>query len=126
MVRALAGDQLVRVYSGFYNGNNIELEADRQSKEVAAASKMSVRLRKTDSLSLEGHREIIRDGKNGILVDTSNLVLNLTKELVELSKNKEMRDAYSKEAIATITEKYNAENMTREIEREYKKLLNIF
>jgi glycosyltransferase involved in cell wall biosynthesis len=58
-------------------------------------------------------------------VDTSNLVSNLTNELVELSQNKAMRDAYRKEAIATITEKYNAENMTREIEKVYKKLLKL-
>jgi hypothetical protein len=63
------------VYSGFYNGNNIELEADRQSKEVAAASKMSVRLRKTDSLTLEGQREIIRDGNCKIVYS-----VNMTKK----------------------------------------------
>jgi glycosyltransferase involved in cell wall biosynthesis len=74
--------------------------------------------------NVDGTSEIIKDGKNGILVDTSNLVSNLTKELVELSMDKAMRDAYRKEAIATITEKYNAENMTREIEEVYKKLLN--
>ena len=75
--------------------------------------------------NVDGTSEIIEDGKNGVLVDTSNLVSNLTKELVELSKDKFRRESFSKEAIATITERYNAENMTREIERVYKKLLKI-
>jgi glycosyltransferase involved in cell wall biosynthesis len=75
--------------------------------------------------NVDGTSEIIKNGENGILVDTSNLVSNLTKELVELSKDKVKREGFRKEAIATITEKYNAENMTREIEGVYKKLLKI-
>lgn len=75
--------------------------------------------------NVDGTSEIIKDGKNGILVETSSLVSNLTKELVQLSKDKMKREGFSKEAIATITERYNAENMTREIERVYKKLLQI-
>ena len=75
--------------------------------------------------NVDGTSEIIQDGKNGILVDTSNLILNLTKALVDLSRDKNKMNAYRKEAIATITEKYNAENMTREIESVYKKILKL-
>jgi hypothetical protein len=62
LVRAQAGSQLVRVYSGRLNGNFIELEEDHQTNPTTAASKISVRLTKTDSVTLEGHREINRDG----------------------------------------------------------------
>ena len=74
LVRAMVGDRLVRVYSGIYNGNIMELEADRESKEVAAATKMNVRLRKADSLTLEGHREIIGVGNCKIVYS-----VNMTK-----------------------------------------------
>lgn len=75
LVRAMTGKQLVRVYSGFYNGSFIELEEDHQDQDAPSASKFNVRLTKTDSLTLEGHREIIRDGNCKIVYS-----VNMTKQ----------------------------------------------
>ena len=75
LVRAMAGSQLVRVYTGFYNGNFIELEEDHQNQEASAVSKFNVRLTKTDSLTLVGNREIIRDANCRIVYS-----VNMTKQ----------------------------------------------
>lgn len=61
LVRAMAGQQLVRIYSGKYNGNEIELSETREGEPAASSAKMTVRLRIVDAMTLEGHREIIRD-----------------------------------------------------------------
>ena len=73
--------------------------------------------------NVDGTSEIIENEKNGLLVDTGNLISNLASSLVELSKDKQKRDEFSRQAINTITERYNAANMTREIERVYLKVL---
>jgi glycosyltransferase involved in cell wall biosynthesis len=69
--------------------------------------------------NVDGTSEIIENGFNGMLVNTDQLISNLTQSLLQLSMDKNLRDNLSKNAIATITEKYNAANMTREIERVY-------
>jgi glycosyltransferase involved in cell wall biosynthesis len=73
--------------------------------------------------NVDGTSEIIHHGKNGMLVETEELVTNLTKALLELSVDENKRQHFSKNAIHTITEKYNAANMTREIEEVYMKVL---
>ena len=73
--------------------------------------------------NVDGTSEIIENEKNGLLVDTGNLISNLASSLVELSKDKQKRDEFSRQAINTITERYNAANMTREIERVYLEVL---
>jgi superfamily I DNA and/or RNA helicase len=67
LVRAMTGNQLVRVYSGIYNGSLIELSEDRDMTATAPASKMTVRLRVLNNNTLEGQREIIREGNCKIL-----------------------------------------------------------
>jgi hypothetical protein len=67
LVRAMAGNQLVRIYSGIFNGSMIELSEDRDVTATAPASKMTVRLRVVNNTTLEGQREIIREGNCKIL-----------------------------------------------------------
>jgi hypothetical protein len=75
LVRAMSGEQLVRVYSGIYNGNVIDLAENTAKPNQQLLSKISVRLRITDSISLEGHREILREGNCRIVYH-----VNMTKQ----------------------------------------------
>jgi hypothetical protein len=61
IAKAMSNNQLVRVYTGFYTGNTIELVEDVTGTEAASLTKMVVRLRLVDNFRLEGEREIIRD-----------------------------------------------------------------
>jgi hypothetical protein len=61
IVKAYANEQMVRVYTGFYTGNTVELIAESNTKGSDLHSKMIVRLHFTDKVHLEGQREIIRD-----------------------------------------------------------------
>ena len=73
LVRAMAGNQLVRVYSGLFNGTILELEEDHQKMPASVPIRISVRLTKSDSLSMEGQREILREN-NCRIVYSVNLV----------------------------------------------------
>ncbi|MBA2745554.1 MAG: hypothetical protein H0U44_04935 [Flavisolibacter sp.] len=63
LVKAMTGDQLVRVYSGTYNGKTIELSEDRESSAATPSTSMIVRLRIMNQNLLEGQREILRDAQ---------------------------------------------------------------
>jgi hypothetical protein len=58
---AMDAGKIVRVYSGIYTGNTVELVEDRQSTASQPATKMIVRLRVTNDNTLEGQREIVRE-----------------------------------------------------------------
>ncbi len=75
--------------------------------------------------NVDGTSEIIEHNRNGWLVPIDNLVPSLTTALVSLSKNKALREQFGREAINTVTERYNAANMTRSIEKEYYKVMGI-
>lgn len=60
LARAMAGDQLVRVYSGKVTEGGVELKASSDSASAQPAPIMVVTLRVVDSLNMEGEREIIR------------------------------------------------------------------
>lgn len=53
--------KIVRVYSGIFTGNTVELIEDRQSTASQPATKMIVRLRVANDNTLEGQREIVRE-----------------------------------------------------------------
>ncbi len=61
IAKAMVNNELLRVYTGYYTGNTIEL-VDNQSAEAAKGTRMIVRLRVVDATRLEGQREIIREG----------------------------------------------------------------
>lgn len=60
--KAIAGGQITRVYSGIYTGNTLELVEARPAGPGTPATKMIVRLRMTSERTMEGQRDIIRDG----------------------------------------------------------------
>jgi len=72
---------------------------------------------------VDGTSEIIRHGENGWMVETAGLVDNLTGALVSLSRDEAQRRAFSAAARATVSERFNAEHMTRQIEQQYDLLL---
>ena len=61
LATAKANNQLVRVYTGFYTGNTIELVEDKTTTVAPSPARMVVRLRLVDSTRLEGEREIVRE-----------------------------------------------------------------
>ncbi|RYY56137.1 MAG: glycosyltransferase family 1 protein [Chitinophagaceae bacterium] len=74
--------------------------------------------------NVDGSREVIRNRVNGLLTDTNQLVPNLTSAIVELAGNPLLRHELASYAMATVNEKYNAANMTREIESLYRQVLD--
>jgi len=62
IVRAMSGEQLVRVYTGSHVNGAIELTNDAESNASQPAVKMIVRLRMVNNKTMEGQREIIREG----------------------------------------------------------------
>ncbi len=73
---------------------------------------------------VDGTSEVIQNDKNGLLIDTNNLVNDLSYALLLLSNDKELRKRLGTAAMQTINERYNAANMTRSIEAVYTKLVN--
>ena len=59
IAKAKVNNELVRVYSGFYTGNTLEL-LETHETQTQATAKMVVRLRIVNDKQLEGQREIER------------------------------------------------------------------
>ena len=60
VAKALDNTTIVRVYTGHFTGNTLELIEERPATGTAPATKMVVRLRMINDKSMEGQREIIR------------------------------------------------------------------
>lgn len=73
--------------------------------------------------NVDGTSEIIEHDKNGWLVEINNLVPGVSQALVALTADKEKRDRFSKAALRTVSERFNAANMTRYIEGLYRNIL---
>jgi glycosyltransferase involved in cell wall biosynthesis len=74
--------------------------------------------------NVDGTSEIIRSGENGWLVETGDqMVDNLADALTQLSRQPEKRAQFSRKAMETVKERYNAESMTRSIELLYEEQL---
>jgi glycosyltransferase involved in cell wall biosynthesis len=74
--------------------------------------------------NVDGTNEIVRNNENGILIETENLVDNLTNALVTMSLDEKMRNSFRQKAIETVNERYNALSMTRGIENIYRQLID--
>jgi glycosyltransferase involved in cell wall biosynthesis len=72
----------------------------------------------------DGTKEIIEHNQNGILVPIESLQKSTTDALIQLSKNRELRDKFEQNARTTITQRFNAETMTRTIEHIYTELVS--
>ncbi|WP_026463955.1 hypothetical protein [Adhaeribacter aquaticus] len=62
IARAMANENLVRIYTGTFRNNVLELTQNVEQTSAAPATKMEVRLSLVDQVTLEGHRDIIRTG----------------------------------------------------------------
>lgn len=60
IARASAGKELVRVYTGKYYGNILQLTAQQDDTSASMAAKIVVRLQEVQKNNLEGRREITR------------------------------------------------------------------
>jgi glycosyltransferase involved in cell wall biosynthesis len=73
--------------------------------------------------NVDGTREILKNGQNGLLIETNNLIKNLSDALSYLAKNAQSRKLLAANAIITVNENYNAAIMTRKIETVYADVL---
>jgi hypothetical protein len=62
LAKAKVNNELVRVYSGTYNGNILELAEAHNGTTQQSPTKIIVRLRLVNDLQMEGNREIERIG----------------------------------------------------------------
>ncbi len=69
--------------------------------------------------NVDGTSEIIEHGVNGWLVQTDDLIQNTAHAIVALSKDPELRKKFEQKAKETVTERFNATGMTRQIEQLY-------
>lgn len=73
--------------------------------------------------NVDGTSEIIRHNENGWLVETDKLAENITQALVQLTTDKEKQKRFEEEAVKTVSQRFNAATMSREIEKIYLGLL---
>lgn len=59
IAKAISGNKQIRVYTGNYSGNILELSS-QQNDSLPSTTKMIVRLQETEENEMEGQREIIR------------------------------------------------------------------
>ena len=72
---------------------------------------------------VDGTKEIISHKENGYLIDIENLQDNLTKALLELSDNKNLREQMEKAARHTVKDRFNAVTMTEQIQKIYQQVI---
>lgn len=70
IAQAKVNNELVRIYSGSFTGNTLELVEARNQIPNNPATRMVVRLRLANKKRMEGHREIERIGQCKILYET--------------------------------------------------------
>ena len=73
--------------------------------------------------NVDGTKEVVQHDENGWLVETNQLVSNLSDALLHLSNDDEKRKKFQVQALKTVKEKYNAATMTRTIEKVYWQVL---
>lgn len=69
--------------------------------------------------NVDGTNEIVQHLVNGLLIQTDNLVPSLTDALVALSRDRDMIEKLGNKAMETVNKKFNAADMTRQIENIY-------
>lgn len=67
IARVLENNKLARIYSGYYNGNMLQLNYEGFDTNPEQTTLMTVRLKLTDKGQLEGEREISRPEKCRII-----------------------------------------------------------
>lgn len=74
--------------------------------------------------NVDGTKDIISSGQNGILIELNNLEAELPQAILNLASNENQRKELGNKAIQTVQNNFNAAQMTRQIETVYQKLLN--
>jgi hypothetical protein len=69
LAKAMKGNQLLRVYTGSYANNNLELFDSTTVNANDPTTRITVRLQPASSTTMEGEREIIREGDCKITYD---------------------------------------------------------
>jgi glycosyltransferase involved in cell wall biosynthesis len=72
---------------------------------------------------VDGTGEVLKNGVNGVLIRTDNLVGELTAALAGLAQDPDSRKKFQERVIETINEKFNVITMTRAIESIYDDVL---
>ena len=73
--------------------------------------------------NVDGTKDIISSGQNGILIELNNLEAELPQAILNLASNESQRKELGNMAIQTVQNNFNAAQMTRQIETVYQKLL---
>ncbi len=69
--------------------------------------------------NVDGTKEVIKNGENGLLIEIEDLISNLSKAIVSLAESESLRNQLSKNVLQTIKTDFTAELMTRKIEKIY-------
>ncbi len=69
IARAMTGNELVRAYSGRFNGSFLVLSAEQPEQQAQGQSRITARLQRVNINQLEGKREISRPGECRIVYD---------------------------------------------------------
>jgi len=72
---------------------------------------------------VDGTREVIENGVNGLLINTANLATQLTGAVLLLAEDKQMQVELGRGAIHTIKNRFDVKKMTTDIEAIYRQLL---
>jgi glycosyltransferase involved in cell wall biosynthesis len=73
---------------------------------------------------VDGTTDIIQDGVNGLLVDLANIDRDLAKAIIHLASDPLLLKSLGDRAKATVTDRYSALRMTKEIEDIYLQVLS--
>ena len=73
---------------------------------------------------VDGTKEVVQNGRNGILVETTDLVNDLSSALVRLAGDASLRKELGQHAMETVNERFNAAVMTRSIEAVYQNMFD--
>lgn len=73
---------------------------------------------------VDGTKEVVQNGRNGILVETTDLVNDLSSALVRLAGDTSLRKELGQHAMETVNERFNAAVMTRSIEAVYQNMFD--
>lgn len=73
---------------------------------------------------VDGTKEVVQNGQNGILVETNDLVNDLSGALVRLAGDASLRKELGQHAMETVNERFNAAVMTKSIEAVYQNMFD--
>lgn len=74
--------------------------------------------------NVDGTKEIIENNFNGLLVDTDNLIQNVSEAIVQLANRSDLRIKLGENARIKVSTQFNASAMTREVEAIYSGLFS--